>query len=124
SSYGPKDTLARLEAAITAKGLTIFARVDHAEGAAAAGLTMRPAVVVIFGNAKGGTPLMQAVASVAIAPPLKPLVWEAPAGDTRLSYNDPGWIAKRHGLGHELDGPLNAMTGLLAALAHAATAPS
>jgi uncharacterized protein (DUF302 family) len=122
SSYGPKDTLARLEAAIAAKGLTIFSRIDHAEGAAAAGLTMRPAVVVSFGNAKGGTPLMQAVASVAIDLPLKALVWEDAAGDTWLSYNDPSWIAKRHGLGHEADGPLNAMTGLLAALAQTATA--
>jgi uncharacterized protein (DUF302 family) len=124
SNYGPADTLARLEAAIAAKGLMIFARIDHAAGAAAAGLTMRPAVVLIFGNARGGTPLMQAVASVAIDLPLKALVWEDAAGASWVSYNDPRWLAMRHGLGHELDGPLNAMTGLLAALAQAATASS
>jgi uncharacterized protein (DUF302 family) len=123
SSHGPQDTLARLEAAVAARGLTVFARIDHAAGAAAAGLKMRPAVVVIFGNAKGGTPLMQSVATVAIDLPLKALVWEDGSGDTWLSYNDPGWIAERHGLGRELADTLNAMTTLLAALARAATAP-
>jgi uncharacterized protein (DUF302 family) len=123
SSHGPQDTLARLEAAVTAKGLTVFARIDHAAGAAAAGLKMRPAVVVIFGNAKGGTPLMQSVATFAIDLPLKALVWEDGSGDTWLSYNDPSWLAKRHGLGPGLSAPLNAMTGLLAEVARAATAP-
>ena len=124
SSYGPKDTVGRLEAAITARGLTVFARIDHAAGAAAVGLKMRPAEVLLFGNAKGGTPLMQSVASVAIDLPLKALVWEDASGDTWLSYNDPSWLAKRHELGHEVDAPLNAMTNLLAAVARAATAPS
>src|SRR5262249_11020900 len=89
SSYGPKDTMARLEAAITAKGLTILARTAHTAGAAAVGLTMQPAEVLIFGNAKGGTPLMQAAASVAIDLPIKALVWEDAAGATWLSYNEP-----------------------------------
>ena len=58
SSYGPKDTIERLEAEVKARGMTVFARIDHAAGAAAVGLTLRPTEVVIFGNANGGTPLM------------------------------------------------------------------
>ena len=61
SSHSPRETMDRLEAAVTAKGLTVFARIDHAAGASAAGLSLRPTEVLVFGNAKGGTPLMQAV---------------------------------------------------------------
>ena len=61
SSFGPEDTMARLEAEVAAKGMTVFAHVDHAAGAAAVGLKLRPTDLLIFGNAKGGTPLMQTV---------------------------------------------------------------
>jgi uncharacterized protein (DUF302 family) len=74
SSYGPKDTMNRLAAAVKAKGMTIFARIDHAAGASAAGLSLRPTEVLIFGNAKGGTPLMQSVQTIGLDLPLKALV--------------------------------------------------
>jgi uncharacterized protein (DUF302 family) len=121
SSYGPKDTMDRLEAALKAKGLTTFARVDHAAGAAEVGLPLRPTELLIFGNARGGTPLMQANQTVGIDLPLKALVWQDASGKTWLSYNDPAWIAGRHGLGHEVDATVAAMTALLDATAKAAT---
>ncbi len=97
SSRGPKETVDRLVAELQAKGLTIFARVDHAAGAKEAGLELRPTEFVIFGNAKGGTPLMQANQAIGIDLPLKALVWQEASGDTWLSYNDPAWLARRHG---------------------------
>ena len=98
SSHAPRETMNRLETAVAAKGLTVFARIDHAEGASAVGLSLRPTEVLIFGNAKGGTPLMQAVQTIGIDLPLKALVWQDAAGDTWLSWNDPAWLAARHGV--------------------------
>jgi uncharacterized protein (DUF302 family) len=121
SSYGPKDTMERLEAAVKAKGLTVFARIDHAAGAAEVGLSLRPTELLIFGNAKGGTPLMQSKQTIGIDLPLKALVWQDEAGDTWLSYNDPSWLAKRHGLGHQVEAAVSAMTAALNALATSAT---
>src|SRR6202161_3126438 len=100
SSHGPKATMDRLEAEVKAKGLTGFGRIDHAAGSAAAGLSLRPTELLIFGNAKGGTPLMQSVQTIGIDLPLKALVWQDASGVTWLSYNDPSWLAKRHGLAH------------------------
>jgi len=97
SSYGPKDTMNRLEAELRAKGMTVFARIDHAAGAKAVGLPLRPTEVLIFGNAKAGTPLMQSVQTVGIDLPLKALVWQDSSGDTWLSYNDPAWLAQPTG---------------------------
>jgi uncharacterized protein (DUF302 family) len=111
----------RLEAAVKAKGMTVFARIDHAAGASAIGLTLNPTEVLIFGNARGGTPLMQSVQTIGIDLPLKALVWQDASGDTWLSYNDPEWLAKRH----ELDGseaPIGSLTAALDAVAKAATA--
>jgi len=121
SSFGAQDTMNRLETAVKAKGMTVFARIDHAAGAAAVGLPLRPTEVLIFGNAKGGTPLMQSVQTIGIDLPLKALVWQDAAGDTWLSYNDPDWLARRHGLGGETEGVVDVLTGALAALAKAAT---
>ena len=90
SSLGPKETMNRLEAAVKAKGMTVFARVDHAAGAAEVGLPLRPTELLIFGNAKGGTPLMQAIQTIGIDLPLKALVWQDGAEKTWLAYNDPG----------------------------------
>ncbi len=98
SHYGPEETWARLEAEIAARGLKVFARIDHAAGAAEAGLALAPTVVVIFGNAKSGTPLMQANQTLGIDLPLKALIWQDVAGKTWLSYNDPAWLAQRHGV--------------------------
>jgi uncharacterized protein (DUF302 family) len=121
SSYGPKDTMNRLEAAVKAKGMTIFARIDHAAGASAAGLSLRPTEVLIFGNAKGGTPLMQSVQTIGLDLPLKALVWQDISGKTWLSYNDPAWLAKRHGLSGEAEAAVGIITAALHAVATAAT---
>ena len=117
SSYGPQETINRLETAVKAKGMTVFARIDHAAGAAGVGETLRPTELLIFGNPKAGTPLMQAGQTIGIDLPLKALVWQDAAGKTQVSYNEPGWLAKRHGLGHETDGTVANMTGMLAKLA-------
>jgi len=121
SDFSPEETLARLEAVVKAKGLSLFARIDHAAGAAAVGLPLRPTVVVIFGNARGGTPLMQAHQSAGIDLPLKALVWQDESGVTWLSYNEPAWIAARHGLGPEEDAAVRTLAAVLAALGKAAT---
>ena len=123
SAYGPKDTMNRLEAEGKAKGLTVFARIDHAAGAASVGLPLPPTAVLVFGNAKGGTPLMQAAQTIGIDLPSKALFWQDAAGKTLLSYNDPGWIAKRHGLGHEVEATVGALSTVLSGLAKAATSP-
>src|ERR1700761_8239288 len=98
SAFDPKETMSRLEAEVRAKGLTVFAHVDHAAGATEAGLPLRPTDLLIFGNAKGGTPLMQMVQTIGIDLPLKALVWQDAAGETWLSWNDPAWLASRHGV--------------------------
>ena len=121
STFGPQDTVRRLEAAVKAKGMTVFARIDHAAGAAEVGLALRPTELVIFGNAKGGTPLMQSDQTMGIDLPLRALVWQDAAGNTWLSYNDPSWLAQRHGLGAEAATTVRALTAALDALAKAAT---
>jgi uncharacterized protein (DUF302 family) len=120
SGHGPAETLERLRQEIGARSLTIFAEIDHAAGAAAAGLTLRPLFLVIFGAAKSGTPLMQAAATAGIDLPLKILVWQDEAGATHVSYNDPVWLAHRHGLGAEVGAPVHAMSTMLSAIVAAA----
>lgn len=120
SNHGPKDTMDRLEAAVTTRGMTSFARIDHAAGASGAGLSLRPTELLIFGNAKAGTLLMQAAQSIGIDLPLKALVWQDASGDTWLSYNDPAWLAQRHGLGGETQPQVAMMAAALAAVAQAA----
>jgi uncharacterized protein (DUF302 family) len=122
SHHEPQQTMTRLEAEVRARGFTVFARVDHAAGATAVGLTLRPTDLLIFGAAKGGTPLMQAEATIGIDLPLKALVWQDGSGATWLSYNDPEWLAKRHNLGAAVAAPLKAMANALAAIAAAVTA--
>jgi uncharacterized protein (DUF302 family) len=124
SSFGPKETMDRLAAEVKAKGMTVFARIDHAAGAADVGLPLRPTEVLLFGNPKGGTPLMQAVQTTGIDLPLKALIWQDGLGTTWVSYNDARWLAQRHGLGHGVDAAINSMAGALDAVASAAvTAP-
>jgi len=112
-----KETLSRLEAALAAKGLTVFARVDHAAGAAEVGMALRPTFLLLFGNPKGGTPLMQADQAAGIDLPLKALVWQGGEGTVFVSYNDPAWIAERHHLGAGIAKPVEAMRALLGNLA-------
>ena len=96
------ETLARLETIVQAKGLTILARIDHSGDAAKVGLKMQPTKLLIFGNAKSGTPLMIASPSVAIDLPLKALVWQDDAGKVWLSYNSPDYLEERHGIPQNL----------------------
>ena len=97
--HSVRATIDRLESEVKAKGMTVFARVDHAAGAKEAGLELRPTKVLIFGSAKAGTPLMQADQTIGIDLPLKVLVWQDAAGKTWISYNDPDYLAVRHRLG-------------------------
>jgi uncharacterized protein (DUF302 family) len=92
------DAVTRIEGALTGAGMKIFARIDQAAEARAVGLSMRPAVVLLFGNPKAGTPLMVARPTVAIDLPLKALVWQDGAGATWLTYNTPQLLEERHGL--------------------------
>src|SRR5215467_8479951 len=117
SSFGPAETVDRIQGAIGEEGLTIFSRVDHAAGAAEVGLPLRPTTLLIFGNAKGGTPLMQVDQTVGIDLPLKALVWEDADGKTWLSYNEPRWIAARHGLVTSQPHVVDALAAAVAAIA-------
>ena len=120
STFGPKATMDRLEAEIRAHGMNVFDRIDHAAGAAEAGVALRPTELIIFANARGGTPLMQSVQTLGIDLPLKALVWEDASGTTWLSYNEPSWIAHRHGVANaEL--AVNKTSGVLSAMARRIT---
>jgi uncharacterized protein (DUF302 family) len=92
------ETLARLEAIVQSKGIAVLARIDHSGDAAQAGLEMHPTKLLIFGNAKAGTPLMIASPTVAIDLPLKALVWEDADGKVWLSYNSPNYLKQRHAI--------------------------
>ena len=116
-------TLERLTAALEAKGVRVFARIDHAAGAASVGLALRPATLVVFGNPAAGTPLMLAAQTVGIDLPLKVLVWQDAQGVVRLTYNDPAWIAARHGLDGGADQAVAAIAAGLSAFARQATGP-
>ena len=120
SRFGPNETMDRLEAAIRAQGMEVFARIDHAAGASEAGLELRPTEVIIFGNARGGTPLMQSVQTIGIDLPLKALVWEDASGTTWLSYNEPSWIAQRHGVANA-EPVVSKMSAALSAMSRKAT---
>jgi uncharacterized protein (DUF302 family) len=125
SIHSAKETMDRLEADVKAKSLTVFARLDHAAGAKEAGMQLRPTELLIFGNAKGGTPLMQALQTTGIDLPLKALVWEDAGGKVWLSYNEPAWIAQRHvslpGDAASVSEVTARLATVLAALAKAAT---
>jgi uncharacterized protein (DUF302 family) len=121
STHSVQETIDRAEAVVKSKGLTVFARVDHGAGAKAVGLPLRPTLLLVFGNAKGGTPLMQANQQAGIDLPLKLLAWQDDAGKSWLTYDDPQWIAQRYGLGHEVDPTVKALSGALAAISKEAT---
>jgi uncharacterized protein (DUF302 family) len=117
SSLGPEETMKRLEAEVRARGMTVFAHIDHAAGANAVGMPLRPTDLLIFGAAKGGTPLMQSVQTIGIDLPLKALVWQDEAGTTFLSYNDPTYLAHRHELDDSIKPVIEGMSGALKAIA-------
>ena len=99
SPVSVKETIDRFEAAAKSRGLNIFLRLDHAAGAAAVGKTLRPTELLVFGNAQGGTPLMECAQSAGIDLPLKALAWQDAGGQVWLGYNDPKYVASRHGAG-------------------------
>jgi uncharacterized protein (DUF302 family) len=113
SSLDPRETMDRLETEIRARGMQVFARIDHAAGAVAAGLALAPTELIIFGNAQAGTPLMQADQTMGIDLPLKALVWQDAAGKTWLSYDQPVWLAQRHGFSEQMAPALNRMDAML-----------
>lgn len=98
SPYAAKATMDRLEEIVKKRGLNVFARIDHAAGAAKVGKTLRPTELLIFGNPQGGTPFMECAQSVGIDLPLKALVWQDASAQVWLGYNDPVFLAQRHGV--------------------------
>jgi uncharacterized protein (DUF302 family) len=123
SRNAPKETMDRFVTAVSDRGMSIMARIDHAAAAQNVGLELRPTEVLIFGNPRGGTPLMQAVQTLGIDLPLKALVWQDEDGQTWLSYNDPAWLARRHHAGDMAGSALAAMSAALSAAANKATEP-
>jgi uncharacterized protein (DUF302 family) len=102
SSHSVDETVTKLEGILQAKGITLFAMVDHSGEAAKAGMKMRPTKLLIFGNPKAGTPVMLAAPSSAIDLPLKILVWEDDQGKVWITYNSPSYLQERHNLRSEL----------------------
>jgi uncharacterized protein (DUF302 family) len=102
SSHSVDQTVEKLKSILQAKGITLFALVDHSGEAEKVGLKMRPTKLLIFGSPKGGTPLMLASPSIAIDLPLKILIWEDGQGKVWVSYNSPAYLQERHGVPQEL----------------------
>lgn len=117
SPFAAKETMDRFEANAKQRGLTVFARIDHAAGAAKVGKALRPTEVLVFGNPQGGTPFMECAQTVGIDLPLKALVWEDANGQVWIGYDDPTFLAARHGaVGCPAVGPLGkALAGLVEA---------
>jgi uncharacterized protein (DUF302 family) len=113
SRHPVATTMERLEAALRERGILVFARIDFSADAARAGLTMRPEQLLIFGNPKAGTPLMQAEPVIGLDLPFKALVWEDAGGQAWISYNDPHYLARRHGLADALAANLAAVVPLI-----------
>ena len=117
SNYSVDETVARLQSLLQEKGIKLFALIDHSGEAAAAGLTMRPTKLLIFGNPKAGTPVMVDAPSAAIDLPLKLLIAETEAGKTLIFWNDPEWLATRHGISEHLTDKIAAAAFLAQAAA-------
>jgi uncharacterized protein (DUF302 family) len=122
SSHDVKTTADRLENILGQKGMTVFIRIDHAAGAQKVGKELRPTELVVFGNPKVGTPLMQCSQSVGIDLPQKALVWQDDKGQVWLSYNDPNYLDQRHGLA-ECAGVIKKVEKVLSNFAKAAAMP-
>ncbi len=122
SSHDVKTTADRLEAVLKKKGMKVFNRINHAEGAKSVGNELRPTELVIFGNPKIGSVLMQCAQTIGIDLPQKALIWQDGGGQVWLSYNNPTELAKRHRL-PGCNKVINRVTGALAKFAAAATKP-
>lgn len=123
SNYDVPTTVERLEAALTKRGMTIFNTIDHAAGAASVNQSLRPTVLVVFGNPRVGSRLMNCEQRAGIDLPMKALIYEDEDGRTQLAYNPGSWIAGRHGL-DACSGVVQNVNNALAAFANAATAGS
>lgn len=122
SNHGVKETADRLESALQKKGMTIFDRINHAAGAEKVGKELRPTELVIFGNPKVGTPLMQCGQTMAIDLPQKALIWQDETGQVWFTYNEPEYLAKRHNTKGCLE-VIKKIQNVLANFSSAATAP-
>ena len=116
-SFPPGETISWFQAEVRARAMTIFAHIDHASGAAAIGLLMRPTDLLVFGAAKAGTPLMQSSQTIGIDLPLKALVWQDEAGNTFLSYNDLAYVLGRHGFDSAVRPAIETMSAALKEMA-------
>lgn len=112
SSHSVKETMDRFEKIVKDKGFNVVARVNHAAAAVKSGSTLRATELLIFGNPTLGTQLMQSSQTIGIDLPLKVLIWEDEKGAVTLSYNDPAWLQKRHGI-TDRDKAFAKMTGAL-----------
>ena len=123
SAHPVHETVNRLATIVAEAGLTVFARIDHAAGATEVEMPLRPTELLIFGNPRGGTPLMQDRQTAGIDLPVKALAWEDEAGKVWLTYNTAAWIALRHDLGDESRAAVTAIDeGLQRVVARAAAA--
>lgn len=122
SAHSVAQTLDRLEGALKDKGIVVFARIDHTAGAKKAGMPLRSTELLIFGNPKLGTPLMQSKQTIGIDLPLKVLAWEDENGQVWLTYNAPDFLANRHGITDRAQ-VLTKMTEALQKLTVVATKP-
>ena len=122
SAHDVKTTADRLESTLKQKGMNVFNRINHAQGAQKIGKELRPTELIIFGNPKVGTPLMQCAQSVAIDLPQKALIWQDAQGKVWLSYNDPNYLVERHQIAG-CDEVIKKVKGALGKFAKAATMP-
>ncbi len=120
SSHDVDTTANKLETALSSKGMTVFARIDHAAGAKNADIDLRPTQVIIFGNPKIGSHLMACSQSTGIDLPQKALIYEDASGGVWLSYNSPGYLSERHSISG-CDEVLKKVSGALGKFAQAAT---
>ncbi|MGF1546588.1 MAG: DUF302 domain-containing protein [Thiotrichales bacterium] len=113
SPYPVHETLDRLEGVLREKGVKVFARIDHGGEAQSAGLALKPSQLLIFGNPKAGTPLMQTAPRIGLDLPMKVLAWQGDEGGTWVTWNSPDYLITRHGLPGDAAKPLGAISGLL-----------
>lgn len=123
SAHDVKTTADRLESSLKSKGMIVFARVNHGSAAEKVGITLRPTVLVIFGNPKAGSPLMACASTTGIDLPQKALIWQDESGQVWISYNDPDYIARRHGISECAKAPLAKVAKALNNFSRAAATP-
>ena len=122
SAHSVQTTMDSLENLVRNKGLTVFVRIDHAAGAAEVGEEMLPTQLLMFGNPAIGTNLMTSQRTVGVDLPIKVLIWEEPDGKVWIAYNDPAYLAKRHGI-DDRDAVLDKMGRVVKGLVSAAASP-